>query len=246
MKLKVIDNIYKDFVLNIEKYFSEKNKILQDKRNKIIQIDYNNKKYVIKSFKIPHIINKIAYTFFRDSKAKKSFNNSLTISNFTPKPIGYIEFKKFGLINKSFYICEEFDYDFTIRELLFDDNFNNKKDILKEFASFTNQLHKKGIYHLDYSPGNILIKKIDKNFEIKVVDVNRMKFIDFDIETRAKNFAKIWLKDNDLEYIIKEYTKLNDINYNEIIDIALDYSRKHKEKKNFKKRLKGMIKNVKR
>ena len=77
MKLKVIDNIYKDFVLNIEKYFSEKNKILQDKRNKIIQIDYNNKKYVIKSFKIPHIINKIAYTFFRDSKAKKSFNKSI-------------------------------------------------------------------------------------------------------------------------------------------------------------------------
>jgi len=239
MKYNIINNKYLELIKNISKYFDQSNQYVHNARNKLKTIIYDRDTLVIKSFKIPHIINKIAYTFFRDSKAKKSYENSLKIINFVPNPIGYIEFKKFGLFHNSYFICEHFNYDFTIRELLFDDNFKDKKIILKEFAYFTNELHKSGIYHLDYSPGNILIKYIDNKYVFKLVDVNRMEFINLDIDTKAKNFSKIWFNDKDLTFVIKEYTNLNDISYDYFLQMAIKYSHKHKEKVELKKKLKG-------
>ncbi len=239
LKMKVSDNKYESFLVNIRNYFNKSEQSIHKARNEIKIIDYNSIQYVIKSFKIPHFINKIVYTFFRDSKAKKSYDNSIKIIDFVPKPIGYIEFKKFGLLYDSYFISENFNYDFTIRELLFDDSFEDKEIILKEFATFTNRLHEQGIYHLDYSPGNILIKKENDKYIIKIVDVNRIKFISFDNDTRAKNFARIWLNNDDLSYIVKEYTLLNDLEFEPFNTLALKYSQKHKDKVNLKKKLKG-------
>lgn len=229
---------YKELLKNVKYYFKKSNNIMQNARNEIKIIDYNEKELVIKSFKIPNFINKFVYTFFKASKAEKSYNNSLKIIDFVPKPIGFIEFKKFGLLYDSYYISENFKYDFTIRELLFDDDFKDKYIILKQFAKFTNDLHNKGIYHLDYSPGNILIKRELENYVFKIVDVNRMKFIDFDLDARAKNFSRIWLSDKDLKFIVGEYVKLNNIDYDMFLEKSINYSHKHKQRTELKKRLK--------
>ena len=83
------------------------------------------------------------YTFFKPSKAKKSYENSVKICDFVPKPIGYIEFERFGLIGESYFISENFSYDFTIREVLKDTNFKDRENIFKTFAKFSFELHKK-------------------------------------------------------------------------------------------------------
>jgi serine/threonine protein kinase len=230
----------KNFVKNIKIFFQKNNNTIHKARNEIKVINYENRDFVVKSFKIPHIINKFVYTFFKSSKAKKSYDYALKIENFTPKPIGYIEFYENFLINDSYFISEKFDYDFTIREPLLDINFPNKNEIFKAFAQFTFDLHENGIYHLDYSPGNILIKKENDNFIFKIVDINRMKFLNMDLEKRAKNFSKLWAKDEDLEFIAKEYAKIYEKNNEEFISKTISFSKKHKAVKNFKKRLKGI------
>ena len=193
----------------------------------------------VKSFKIPNLFNKIIYTFFRDSKAKKSYENSLRIEPFAPKAIGYIEFKKFGLLDESYFVSEHFDYDFTIREPLLDKNFENRVEILQAFARFSYEMHQKNIYHNDYSPGNILIKKdVSNGYVFKVVDVNRMKFFSLTCKDRAQNFSQLWADDNDLKIIINEY-KNHYKTDKELEQIALEFSHQHKKRKNFKKKLKG-------
>ncbi|MDX4026545.1 lipopolysaccharide kinase InaA family protein [Aliarcobacter skirrowii] len=229
----------KNFVKNIKIFFQKNNNTIHRARNEIKVINYENRDFVVKSFKIPHIINKFVYTFFKSSKAKKSYDYALKIENFTPKPIGYIEFYESFLINDSYFISEKFDYDFTIREPLLDINFPNKNEIFKAFAQFTFDLHENGIYHLDYSPGNILIKKENDNFIFKIVDINRMKFLNMDLEKRAKNFSKLWAKDEDLEFIAKEYAKLLNEDEKELVLKALKYSNQNKAKINFKKRIRG-------
>ncbi len=236
---KSSDKIYSTLLENIRVYFKDATHCIHKARNEIKVLPFNNKNVVVKSFKIPHIINKIAYTFFRDSKAKKSYINSQKIVDFVPNPIGYIEFSKFGLLHDSYFISEEFKYDFTIREPLLDDNFKDKELIFKQFATFTNELHQKGIEHLDYSPGNILIKYNKDGYIFKIIDINRMKFGYLNYKQRLQNFAKLWAKDDDLKIIIKAYAK--DIDIDEALKIALLASQKHKDKKNLKKRLKGMI-----
>lgn len=230
----------KNFVKNIKIFFQKNNNTIHKARNEIKVINYESRDFVVKSFKIPHIINKFVYTFFKSSKAKKSYDFALKIDKFTPKPIGYIEFYESFLINDSYFISEKFDYDFTIREPLLDINFPNKNEIFKAFAQFTFDLHENGIYHLDYSPGNILIKKENDKFIFKIVDINRMKFLNMDLEKRAKNFSKLWAKDEDLEFIAKEYAKIYEKNNEEFISKTISFSKKHKAVKNFKKRLKGI------
>ncbi|WWW12359.1 lipopolysaccharide kinase InaA family protein [Arcobacter cryaerophilus gv. pseudocryaerophilus] len=228
------------FLCNIKQFFKENSNSIHKARNELKVIEHENQKLVVKYFKIPHFINKIVYTFFKKSKAQKSYEYALKIKDFTPKPIGYIEFYKFGLLDESYFVSEKFDYDFTIREPLLDINFPNKNEIFKAFAQFTFDLHENGIYHLDYSPGNILIKKENDNFIFKIVDINRMKFLNMDLEKRAKNFSKLWAKDEDLEFIAKEYAKIYEKNNEEFISKTISFSKKHKAVKNFKKRLKGI------
>jgi serine/threonine protein kinase len=239
MKYEIIDPKYAPLMQHIRDYFTKAEESLYNGRNHLKSLSFLNEHIVIKSFKIPHAINKVAYTFFRDSKAKKSYDNSLKIAGFAPRAIGYIEFTKFGLLHESYFLCEKFEYDFTIREPLIQKDFKDKDTLFKAFALFTYELHEKGIEHLDYSPGNILIKKVGNAYKFKIIDVNRMKFKSLSRSERLENFSKLWANDEDLAMITKAYAALIRMDKDEAFSIAYKASQKHKNKKNLKKRLKG-------
>ncbi|MBN2782162.1 MAG: hypothetical protein JXQ66_02860 [Campylobacterales bacterium] len=229
---------FNEFLQNIKTHFASNPDTIHKARNELKIISFNDTATVVKSFKIPNIINQVVYSFFRDSKAKKSYEYSLKIGDFTPKPIGYIEFYSSYLLKESYFVSEKFEYDFTIREPLLDDNFDDKDGILRAFARFSLKLHDAGIFHKDYSPGNILIKKDASGYIFKVVDINRMGFFELSIDDRAKNFSKLWARDDELEIIADEYAKHFDAPSDFAKKICY-YSNKNKDIKNFKKRLKG-------
>lgn len=237
----VVNNIeYLDFFKNIKSYFFAGNSI-HKARNEIKVISYKNETLVVKSFKVPHVLNKLIYTYFKKSKAEKSYENSIIIKEFVPEPIGFVEFRSFGLLCESYFVSKEFLYDFTIREPLLDVNFQNRNDIFLGFARFTCDLHNAGIFHDDYSPGNILIKKYNSGYVFKIVDINRMRFYNqssMPEKCRANNFSKLWASDKDLRILAEEYIRYCNCSDN-FVDLVLYYSNQNKKIKNFKKRLKG-------
>lgn len=240
-KLVVNDSFkhFKSFLENIKEHFAISKNSIHKARNEIKVINQNDVDLVVKSFKIPSFLNRVIYTFFRSSKAKKSYEYAIKIAAFTPKPIGYIEFYENTLLANSYFVSEKFDYSFTIREPLLDVNFSNKEKIFKAFAKFSHSLHENEIYHLDFSPGNILIKEQNGEYIFKIVDINRMKFRPLCNKLRMKNFSKLWAKDEDLKVIIKEYAKISGVTEDILLQKALKFSHKHKAKINFKKRLRG-------
>ena len=227
------------FLYAIKMHFLDHVESIHKARNEIKILHNDTHEFVVKSFRVPNLINKMVYGFFRQSKAEKSYEYAIKIGEFTPKPIAYIEFKKFFLLYESYFISEHFIYDFTIREPLLKRDFINKDKIFKAFAYFTQQLHEQGIYHLDYSPGNILIQNNNGQYIFKIVDINRMQFKKLDLEARLKNFAKLWAKDEDLAIIISEYAKLVKEDEALCLSIALKYSHAHKARINAKKRRRG-------
>ncbi len=231
---------FKEFTLNIKSYFAQNNQTIHKARNELKIINHNDISTVVKAFKVPNIINQIAYSFFRDSKAKKSYMYSLKIKNFTPEPISYIEFYQYGLLKESFFISQKFDYDFTIREPLLNANFKGREEIFKAFSRFTLELHNNNIFHNDYSPGNILIKKDTNGYIFKIVDINRMKFFTLSQEDRAKNFSKLWADDDILKIMATEYLKHFDSSI-DFIPQVLYFSNKNKKMKNFKKKMKNKL-----
>ena len=230
---------YLEFLTNIQNYFDANENTIHKARNILKTIEHKDKELVVKSFQVPNLLRRIIYTFFRDSKAKKSYEYALKIQPFTPKPIGYVEFYQSSLLKRSFFVAEKFDYDFTIREPLLDSSFFEREKIFKAFAKFTYQLHERGILHKDYSPGNILVKRQNNSYLFQIVDINRMEFKTLSFYERMANFDKLWARNEDLEIIVKEYARVAKIDEKSAVKTALKASQKLKKRKNFKKRLKG-------
>lgn len=234
-----------NYLINIDKQFDISGKSIHKARNELKIIQKDAYEFVVKSFKIPNLVNKIAYTFFRDSKAKKSYLNAVklqTLDIATPEPVAYIEFYKNSLLDKSYFISVREKYDFTIREV-FHHKVDNYEEILKQFTKFTYELHIKGVWHVDYSLGNILITKEKEHYKFSLVDINRMIFKKISPTDGLKNFNKFWAKDeNDLIIIAKEYARLANFDEQLAIKIVQDEANKLMRFKNNKKRLKKMVK----
>src|SRR5690606_33305903 len=97
-------------ISNIIENFHGQGVLFEDgKRNKIKIFDIGGIMINVKSFKIPNLFNKIAYRYFRKSKAKRSFEyaNYLIKNGIgTPKPIAFFErFNALGL-QDSYYMSE--------------------------------------------------------------------------------------------------------------------------------------------
>lgn len=191
------------------------------KRNKIKLFDLDSSTINIKSFKIPNLINKIAYKYFRKSKAKRSFEyaNELIENGIgTPLPIAYFENCNWLGLKESYYVSEHLQTELTFRELVLDPDYPDHENILRQFTKFTFDLHEKGIEFLDHSPGNTLIKKGPQNqYEFFLVDLNRMHFHEsMDFDSRMKNFHRLTPKIEMLAVMSEEYANLYHKEYEEV------------------------------
>ena len=181
-------------------------------RNIIKLFDLDGQTINIKSFKIPNIVNKVAYKHFRKSKAKRSFEYATILLQKgigTPQPLAYFEnFNKFGLLD-SYYVSEHLDCDLTFRELVEIPDYPDHENILRQFVKFTFDLHEAGIEFLDHSPGNTLIKKGQNGeYGFYLVDLNRMNFHEsMDFTTRMKNFSRLTPKKEMIQVMSNEYAK---------------------------------------
>jgi len=225
---------------NIEGYFQNAKKILHAERNEIRLVKFANKDYVVKSFRIPHIINRFTYRYLRASKAKRSYYHSLKLGvEICPQPIAYIEQFQKKLLARSYFIARYFNYDFTIRSVLNNATFENRNKILEQFAIFTYHLHQRGILHHDYSAGNILIKQQDADYDFRIIDVNRMQFKSLTLQDRLNNFAWLMVEESTLEIILDHYAKLINKPAKEILLKVTGYQEQIEQRRAIKNKLRG-------
>lgn len=231
----------------VTSFFEEGNLIVKGSRNTIKSNFLGSEKVNIKFFKKPGLFKSIIYSFFRSTKAKRSFDYANYLkehSILTPEPIAYIEERNtLGLLGDSFYISQQIDYDFTIRELIHNPLFPNRNSILEQFAEFTFKMHEANVNFLDHSPGNTLI--IDKGnnlFEFYLIDLNRMKFEKLSIEKRMDNFKKMWLSRTMIKVVAKKYAELigqpEEKIHAILLEKTLQFKRRITKKKYLKRKLK--------
>lgn len=217
------------------------------KRNQIKMFPFQAITLNVKSFKVPNLINKIAYRFFRKSKAQRSFEYAqylLENGIGTPQPIAYyLELKPFGL-GRSFYVSEHQAYDLTYRELVEDRAYPQWEEILRSFTRFTYLLHQKGIEFKDHSPGNTLITKQDNDeFSFALVDLNRMAFHEsMSLELRMKNMCRLTPHQEMVRIMSNEYALVSgeseEVIFAMLWQMTQDFQHRFYRKKRLKKQLK--------
>ena len=217
-------------------------------RNKIKLFELEGKTINIKSFKIPHLVNKIAYKYFRKSKARRSFEYATTLLEKgigTPQPIAYFENYDLVGLKDSYYVSEHLQCDLTYRELVEIPDFPDHENILRQFTQFSFDLHEKGIEFLDHSPGNTLIKKsAEGKYDFFLVDLNRMNFHDtMDFDSRMKNLSHLTPKKEMIALMSNEYSKLYTAQSEaEIFEKMWFYTNDFQERFAKKRRLKKKLK----
>ncbi|AVR45820.1 Kdo domain containing protein [Christiangramia fulva] len=176
---------------------------------KIFKID--GREFNIKSFKIPNAINKVAYRFFRKSKAERSFYYAGVLQKKgigTPDPVAFAEETSALAFGKSFYVSRHLPYDLTYRELVIDENYPEHEKILRAFTRFTFEMHEKNILFLDHSPGNTLIQVNNGDYKFFLVDLNRMVFKPLNETERIKNFCRLTPHKKMVRIMAEEYASL--------------------------------------
>ena len=200
---------FKAILPKTPEFFPAQGESIHKARNELKIIPIEGIETVVKAFRVPNVINQFAYAYIRKSKAYKSFHNAMRLQQLqvnTPTPIGYIEFYRNALLKESFFISKYYAYELTMADVR--DNAPKDKDaILMAFAQFTYELHQKGVWHVDYSGGNILINRQKDGYEFSLVDINRMEFRAVSGYEGLENFNKMWFDEEALTLIAKRYAE---------------------------------------
>jgi len=232
------------WVKNLPDYFEGHGTSIFKDRNEVKIFEALGFELNVKSFRLPNLVNRYAYVYVRGSKAARSFLNAsrfLDCGASTPTPVAYVECISGGKLRESYYVSLNYRCDFTLRDVL-NNHVEDKQNILKQWVRFTwAQLHKNGIFHLDYSPGNTLIKKLEAEYQFAVVDLNRMKFQPVGFEDGIYNFRQLDTDEETLRLIASEYSALSKMPEQKAIDLLLKLDRRNKNYRHRKGSFKGWL-----
>lgn len=195
-------------------------------RNVLREMDWHGTKVVVKSFRVPNLINRIAYGVFRSSKAQRSFEYAKMLRREgigSPAPVAYYTERNGLLFTRSYYVSLKSECPFSYINLMRGD-FPGQEEILRAIARTTAALHEKGYLHKDYSRGNILFRRTDKGVEVEIIDLNRIRFRTVDMEEGCRNFERLPGTPEMFAILADEYAKARGFDANECLKLILKYN----------------------
>ncbi|MFL2620396.1 MAG: hypothetical protein ACJ0O0_04360 [Flavobacteriaceae bacterium] len=96
--------------------------------------------------------------------------------------------------------------------------------MIKKFVLFTHKLHENGVMFLDHSTSNTIIKKVEGDYKLFLIDLNRMKFKKMNFEDRLKNFRRLNLSDDSIKKVSHFYSEIVNVNKDLIFEKIKKYS----------------------
>ena len=246
-KLKIIiakgyDRL-KDEISAIPETVGNSSQIIYKDRNTIYLTKLGGMEVAVKSFHVPAALNRVIYTFIRHGKARRSFDNAVKLKSLgigTPDPIAYIEEYTGGLLGRSYYIYKAVEAQ-HIRH--WETDVADYKEMIHQFAAFILDLHKKGVFHKDFSPGNILFNIDDSGkYNFYLIDINRMKFNVFNKKTLYRNFRCLNIdSEEETARVAREYACYAQLDPDEMGKMAVRLLRKYHAEKRRHRRLKSLL-----
>ena len=173
-------------------------------RNRIYRMMYDGMEVNIKAFKVPSGIKSLIYGSMR-SKASRSYENAvqlLKLGFLTPEPLAYVEIHSGPRLRESYYICRQIE----AKDVRCWENMPDNEPLVRAVAMELARLHKAGIWHKDFSPGNVLYTgDAASGYTIYLIDVNRMRFGVTSSRTLMDNFRAINIVPEETERLARHY-----------------------------------------
>jgi tRNA A-37 threonylcarbamoyl transferase component Bud32 len=236
-----------DFIKRLPQSFDKEGQSIYKSRNELKIFDVNGVILNVKSYRKPIFVNRVIYTFFRKSKARRAFENAqrvLSLGFDTPNPVAYIEDRDAGLLNRSYFVSLQCPYTRMFREFADKSDVAGREDIIRALGLYAAKIHEAGIFHLDLSVGNILFEKDETGIHFSLVDLNRMKFCTIDQELGCENFGRLRGNSDFFKILAESYAKARGFDAEICLEKMLYYlkknmayfNRKHRMKKYYRRK----------
>lgn len=189
--------------------FETQGKVLYRGRNEIRTVQApDGNEWTIKRFHAPRGIQRIIYSFFRVPKAERAYHNALEMTKAglpTPEAIGFAR-NEGRWLNENYLITRRSALTRDFYEFRYHDA-AGYENIIQAFARLIADMHQKGFYHLDLSPGNILFEEqADGKVAFAIIDINRMRTGRSVSQKEAcRNFCRLWGRMDFIEMLSDAY-----------------------------------------
>lgn len=231
-----------DFVRQLPRIFQQEGELLYDSRNKVKRYRVNGEELVVKRYKQPNIIQRIAYTFFKKSKTERAylFAGMLRRKGFdTPHEVAYIELKRNGLFQDGYFVSSNCTYP-PLSELLRKRDFDHRP--ANELAAYMVELHKQGVLHGDLNLTNILYHQDSEGaYRFTLIDTNRSIFKSPTKKECLENLKRLTHNKALLRYIVMQYALLRGWNPRECALEVFRYLLLFEDKRRRKRKLQSWI-----
>jgi hypothetical protein len=208
------DPLFVDAIAHPEELWTRPDaRLLLDKRNRVgtVQIVLSSglkRDIVVKEFSGRGITR--LKSLVQPSKAARAWQGALALKERglgTASPAGYLEKRRHGLVERSFFFAARLDGAEEIRGPFRSLPAADLEPLLSVLAGFLSQCHDRGVLHRDLSDGNILVKKDDSGrILFYLLDTNRIrirkKLGGF---RRSKNLIRLGVPPASQRYFLSRY-----------------------------------------
>lgn len=144
------------------------------------------------------------------SKAKKAWEGALALEErgfATARPIGYLEKRRRGLVERCFFLAERLSSADEVRGLFRTLPPDELNDLLSDLAGELSRLHDRGILHRDLSDGNVLVRRpAGGRAAFVFLDTNRVRVRKrIGLLSRVKNLIRLGVPASFQKRFLAEY-----------------------------------------
>ncbi len=243
MKKTVIHEGYEHmemFIESLPDIFERDGVTLWQARNVVKRFSVDGEEIVVKHYKSPNAVQRIAYSFFRPGKAKRAYcyaDEMLKRGIYTPAPVAYIEVYRHGLLNDSYFLSTVTDYKPLFPVLV--DTPDYDTSLAEAAAIFMASLHAKEVLHGDPNLNNILYKQNPgKSVSFCLIDTNRSRFGEITHKDAIKNIMRLTHRRDLLEMMTRRYAEIRgwnpDATVAEVMDEIKNFEMRRMRKYRFK------------
>lgn len=198
-------------------FFDRGGKILREGRNTIKLFEACGQLYVVKRYGHLSYINRLVYGFLRKSKAERAYCHAQRLRRLgidTPGEIAFLEIRRHGLLQRSYFVSEFSDYKSLCPIMEMDPQCDKAAPILEGLAGFLLRMHEAGVLHKDLNIGNILYREDGcGEYRFQVIDTNRMQFCRrLSLRKRLDNLRRLSCPAPAYLRILECYARLSHIN----------------------------------
>jgi tRNA A-37 threonylcarbamoyl transferase component Bud32 len=211
-------------------------KMVYDGRNRVVRFVVNGQTLMVKRFKRANIFQKVAYTFFQESKPERAFRYGLEFLRRgidTPKPIAYAEQTSMGLFTVGFFVSTECAC--TAPSLLLRDVTHYPAALAEAVSRHVLLLHSKGVLHGDLNLTNFLCTETAEGYHFSMIDTNRSHFCQvFPSDSQClQNMVRLTHRRDLYTDLVGRYARLRHWDVDSTVSKALELL-EHFEQRRFK------------